>query len=454
MAGAMSNLMTKMSFLNVSKAFPQPSFRPKVSRVCFTSASKYSQGRSGDTSEDTSDSDREFDELAQKTRENVKSGMDKTKNKAQEVKEKTKDQAYDMKEATKETANKMTEKAKEGADRAADTAKSAKDKTKDQAYNVKEKTKEAAETVSDKAAKTARDATETTKDAADTVADMTKKTVGGMWEAAKDTTQKIKETVVGKDDKDDYVEDHIPKTMDEDVVEQRRKAGEKNYLIKFLSLIKKLNKTSTKSSSPRGKKLHIPGAMSKITQSSLASLSKAISQAPSLYSRFNVSKLGFISASNYSQLQDVHGDFTDADDELGALTQKSKENVEDLMDTGHEMKEEIKNEAYDMKDTAKEAAGTAKDKAEEAAEKMKEKAGMGGADDESSEQTLGEKARQTVEEMWVVAKDTKHKIKESVVGKSGKDDHFVGDDVPERKVYEDFLESARKVGNLDHEKKE
>ncbi|KAL8113032.1 uncharacterized protein LOC141664037 [Apium graveolens] len=207
--------------------------------------------------------------------------------------------------------------------------------------------------------------------------------------------------------------------------------------------------------------------MSKITKSCLANLSKAFAQAPSQYSRLNVSKLGFISASNYSQLQGGNEDKIDADDEFAALTQKSKENMEDLMETtkktGHEMKEEAKDEAHAIKETgknaagsmtekAKEAAGTAKDKAEVTAEKLKEKTGMEAADNERSEQTLGEKARQTVEEMWVVAKDTKDKIKETVVGKSSKDDQVVKDHVPERKVYEDVVDSARKVGNIDHEK--
>ncbi|KAK1375336.1 hypothetical protein POM88_031529 [Heracleum sosnowskyi] len=145
------------------------------------------------------------------------------------------------------------------------------------------------------------------------------------------------------------------------------------------------------------------GAISKITKVSLANFSKAFPQAPSVYSRLNVSKLGFISASNYSQLQGGSGDTTiDADDELGALTQKSKENMEVLMEKtqekGQEMKEKTKEEANDMKETAKEAAGsmtdkakeaagTARDKAEETAEKLKEKAGMGVADDDKTGET-------------------------------------------------------------------
>lgn len=49
-----------------------------------------------------------------------------------------------------------------------------------------------------------------------------KQTVKAAWDAAKQTTQKIKETEVGKDDKDDYKRE---KTMDEDALEYRRKAA-------------------------------------------------------------------------------------------------------------------------------------------------------------------------------------------------------------------------------------
>lgn len=134
--------------------------------------------------------------------------------------------------------------------------------------------------------------------------------------------------------------------------------------------------------------------------------------------------------------------------------EKGREMKEKTKDEAHDMKETAKDAAGSMADKAKEAAGTARDKAEVTAEKLKEKAGMEAADVDRSEQTLGEKARQTVEEMWVVAKDTKDKIKETVVGKSNKDDdNVVQDQVPETKVYEDVVHSARKVGNIDHEKR-
>lgn len=118
-----------------------------------------------------------------------------------------------------------------------------------------------------------------------------------------------------------------------------------------------------------------------------------------------------------------------------------------IQDQGHEMKEKTKDDSNDMKETAEDAAT---DKAEETAEKLKEKAGMGVSDDDDEKcgETMGEKARQTVEEMWVVAKDTKDKIKDRVVGNSNKKDDNV---VPERKVYEHVVDSARKVGNIDHE---
>lgn len=107
--------ITENAFFNLSKAFPQspnsifPS--PKVSRVCFTSASKYSEsrnaadepGRYNKNSYTSSESDNDIEdrasEMAGKAKENLPEGVEKTKDKAQEMKEKTKHTTYETNES-------------------------------------------------------------------------------------------------------------------------------------------------------------------------------------------------------------------------------------------------------------------------------------------------------------------------------------------------------------------
>lgn len=95
---------------------------------------------------------------------------------------------------------------KDGSRRAADTVEQAREKTKDSMGMVGEKVKVG------------------TSKAAGTVS----KTMQGAWDTAKETTQKIKETVVGKDDRERMnggKEGYEGKVMDEDVVEASRKVG-------------------------------------------------------------------------------------------------------------------------------------------------------------------------------------------------------------------------------------
>nr|GMD93103.1 ABA-inducible protein PHV A1-like [Ipomoea batatas] len=202
----MSSSMTKnaiMSFL--SKAAPRPpsfSPRPKFSRVCFSSASSpqgfnasedykrrdYEKGYAGDRTVGDAAA-----EVAEKTRERAREAADRTKERTHEMKEDAKGGARDAKDRAKEYAHDATERTKEGASKAADKARD--------------------------------------------IGEKAKQTVQGAWGAAKETGQKIKETVVGKSEEDveDYVEDHTKpprkvspeeKTMDEDVVELRRRAAD------------------------------------------------------------------------------------------------------------------------------------------------------------------------------------------------------------------------------------
>nr|GMD89465.1 ABA-inducible protein PHV A1-like [Ipomoea batatas] len=239
-AAIMSSSMTKnaiMSFLSKASRPPPPSFspRPKFSRVCFSSASspqgfnasedykrrEYEKGYAGDRTVGDAAA-----EVAEKTRESAREAADRTKERTHEMKEDAKGGARDAKDRAKEYAHDATERTKEGASKAADKAREYANRTKDT-------TKETAEAAAEKTKEGANKAAE----AAESIGEKAKQTVQGAWGAAKETGQKIKETVVGKSEEDveDYVEDHTKpprkvspeeKTMDEDVVELRRRAAD------------------------------------------------------------------------------------------------------------------------------------------------------------------------------------------------------------------------------------
>ncbi|PRQ28977.1 hypothetical protein RchiOBHm_Chr5g0008841 [Rosa chinensis] len=254
--------LAKNLIFNLSKSFPQSqvslSLRPslKISRVCFTSASKFSEGRNAAEENRDSNSHRPYAdkdwrdkergygsaEVSKHAKETME-GLEKTKRESEEMKERAKDYAYEAKEKTKSAAETMEEKAKEGTYKASETAESAKEKAKDYAYDAKEKTKDMAGTVEEKAkegthkvAKTAGSAKEKAKDTvygatekaegvAETVTDKVKggthkaaetvkDTVKGAWEATKETGQAIKEAVVGPDAEVAVV---VEDTSDDDV---------------------------------------------------------------------------------------------------------------------------------------------------------------------------------------------------------------------------------------------
>ncbi|PQM38535.1 late embryogenesis abundant protein 1-like [Prunus yedoensis var. nudiflora] len=244
---------------------PQSLFRyssRKVSRVCFTSASKFSEGRNaaeenrGDSRVDSrgfadknwKNKEREYGsvDVSRKAKEPMEEGLEKSKQKAEEVKDTTKEYAQEAKEKTKGSAEMVAEEAKQGTNRAAETAESAKEKAKDYSYETKKKTKDMADTaaetaetakkkakegacgVKEKTEDVAETATEKVKEGTSKAAKTAKDTVMGAWGAVRETGQKIKETVVGEPDEEVGVG-----VVGADVVERRRRAanpdGKKKY---------------------------------------------------------------------------------------------------------------------------------------------------------------------------------------------------------------------------------
>ncbi|KAL8108039.1 uncharacterized protein LOC141672402 [Apium graveolens] len=130
MAGVVSSV-TKVDFLNISKAYPQPAFNPtKVSSVSFISTSRYSKGRIAATGDEKTDSG-----------------------------------THGIIDAAAKNARDMVDKAKELADKAAEQAQSNEDRRKESEDKV----------------------VKATKDVAESAAEAAEETVGGAWEAAKGT---------------------------------------------------------------------------------------------------------------------------------------------------------------------------------------------------------------------------------------------------------------------------
>nr|POF27444.1 desiccation-related protein pcc3-06 [Quercus suber]POF27445.1 desiccation-related protein pcc3-06 [Quercus suber] len=198
--------LTRNDIFNLSMAFPSfPSLSPrssrKVSRVCFSYASSYSEDRNNhEGSRDSKHRHREVP-VTEPGDEDVtyeaKEAVERTKERAQEMKMKeTKEGTYkaaetaeSAKERAKDYAQETKEKAKEGTYKAAETAQRAKEKSEE----------DVAGSVADKAKERTYKAMETMQH----IGEKAKQTMKGAWDAAKETTQKIKETVVGKEDDDD-----------------------------------------------------------------------------------------------------------------------------------------------------------------------------------------------------------------------------------------------------------
>ncbi|KAI3800404.1 hypothetical protein L1987_28494 [Smallanthus sonchifolius] len=242
---------TRTAIFNISKAniprFTSLSFPQKASRVCFTSASKHSQGKHA--SEETNNPynrDESISYSGGKSSEHagnkMEEGKDRMKEGAGEMKDISKDKANDMAGRAANKAGEVKDKANDMAGRAADRAGEMKDKAKEKSRDMKESAQETASEAADKAdegrrkaAEMAKAAKDKTMDAAGAVAEKTKQTVAGAWDAAKESSQKIKESVVGTssssdNDGDDgsWGDDRArkpKKVVDEDVANLRRKVG-------------------------------------------------------------------------------------------------------------------------------------------------------------------------------------------------------------------------------------
>ncbi|KAH9626966.1 hypothetical protein KSS87_017817 [Heliosperma pusillum] len=212
--------MMKNTLLWVSKTGfnPQvPSFCPtKVSRVCFTSASKNlnqfaKEDAGGEEDAKAAERLREARKVYGNDRE-----AEEVEKKYKEMKQKAGDTAQNMKEKAQEEAQQAGEAMQEAKDKAKDSADKARKKAGEAAQDTKEWTKDTADWTADKAKEGAGKATE----AMHNVGEKAKETAKGAWESAKGATQKIKETVVGKGEDvnkrvDEYVEDHVnPKRPD------------------------------------------------------------------------------------------------------------------------------------------------------------------------------------------------------------------------------------------------
>ncbi|KAJ9136147.1 hypothetical protein P3X46_033253 [Hevea brasiliensis] len=237
--------ITKIVMFNLSGTVPSPpslflGSTSKVSRVCFTSASKYNEGRNaaeenrGRASDFTNiakETTKEGVERARERAEQAKEQSDEMKEKAKErvgeMKENAKVYAYETQESAKGVAQSAAEKTKEGAYKAAETTEKTKEKARDYAHDSKKKAKEGIKKVVE-TARDARDGTIKVVEMVGSVGEKAEQTAKRAWDAAKGTTQKIKETVVGKEHESD--DDKREKTMDEDVVDLRRpeRGGESN----------------------------------------------------------------------------------------------------------------------------------------------------------------------------------------------------------------------------------
>ncbi|KAF4388804.1 late embryogenesis abundant protein, group 3 isoform X2 [Cannabis sativa] len=190
-----TKFLTKNIFLNLSTALPQaPAFKPslatlKVSRVCYTSSSRYSKGRNAAEESRGSRSGKVFasakqdagfntDDITKRAEEDIK----KTKETAQDLSDSAKGYADETKKKAEGAAASLGDKAKEVSARAGENAEAAKENIMGAAESAKEKAKEGGE----KLAENVESAKESLKDAAESAVDK-----------AKETGQKLKDAITG-----------------------------------------------------------------------------------------------------------------------------------------------------------------------------------------------------------------------------------------------------------------
>ncbi|KAK7331948.1 hypothetical protein VNO80_28693 [Phaseolus coccineus] len=208
---ALENAMfiTRSTLFRFSKSIPHaPSLSLKPSRVTFASSPNSSEWRNaaegtrdarGNWTYDSAEAKRKADEVSERAKETASEGVDLAKDQVREAKDRTKEYAQDAKEKTKDAAGSVRDSAESAKEKAKEYAYETKDSAKEAAGTAAEKGKEGAEWTKKKTEEVAASTGETLKN----VGEKAKQGVQGAWDAAKDTTQKIKETLVGKDDDDD-----------------------------------------------------------------------------------------------------------------------------------------------------------------------------------------------------------------------------------------------------------
>ncbi|KAK4421213.1 hypothetical protein Salat_2071800 [Sesamum alatum] len=223
--------IAKSTIVNLSTN-PFLPLRPRVSRVCFVSASTHRKGDRTDAGkardvmreslEKSEGKSQEKKEKAAAVEDTTSDAVTNAAEKSEDSKDRAAESAYETKEKVKKKAREMNEKSKEKSGPVADKARRTRgkimdstskmaEKTKEYAHGAKEKTGETLDSGAEKTKEKANGAAETVADVAQSIGKKAKQTVRSAWGAAKETTQKIKETVVGKSDDEYSVEDSVRK---------------------------------------------------------------------------------------------------------------------------------------------------------------------------------------------------------------------------------------------------
>nr|GEZ38474.1 hypothetical protein [Tanacetum cinerariifolium]GEZ38476.1 hypothetical protein [Tanacetum cinerariifolium] len=149
-----STYFTRSSLLNMAKAniiprFTSLSFPQKASRVCFTSASKHSQGKRVSQESNSGYNGHESDSYSDMYK------SENAKHKMEQGKDRMKEGAHEMKEVPmdgmKEANEKVKHKATEMKDKTKDMASNAADRAGEMKENVKGKANEMAGRAADRA---------------------------------------------------------------------------------------------------------------------------------------------------------------------------------------------------------------------------------------------------------------------------------------------------------------
>ncbi|KAG9149701.1 hypothetical protein Leryth_012429 [Lithospermum erythrorhizon] len=143
-----------------------------------------------------------------------------------------------------------------------------------------------------------------------------------------------------------------------------------------------------------------------ITKTTISRVSSLLNQRPS------ISRVCFCSASNLPQLKPISGDTRDDEYKKYAVGSSMEEMADDIET---KQNEEMKDKNSQMNAKIQEAKNRTSNLGHDIKEGTKEGT-------EGPMNNLGKKAKQRVQDSWDLARETTHKIKQTVVGKSG-DDH-------------------------------